>query len=285
MLVIIKSNIGNNDWSGQFTGKDGVYSVSDFLNNKQAQENAVREYAKKQWMYIKHYAIQYEGKMINGILITQSGMIAAAHLVGIRELYLYLKSNGLYIPKDGNNVSIEEYLKLFANYNIRFSPIAGFPTGYAISDKDSHIFSETPSFSLNSNTPIKNNNDNNVYNYGLGDGSSNYDNSFEEDVTKYARFPKLKNEYDYNNIPQADFSKIFKTKIPDNLPPQNQYSTPRYKSNIINNYVTEKSSNGSNLKYELLKLLFNVLRKPKDDDSSGLFGYTNPLTGNNRIFT
>lgn len=27
------------------------------------------------------------------------------------------------------------------------------------------------------------------------------------------------------------------------------------------------------------------MRKPKDDDSSGLFGYTNPLTGNNRIFT
>lgn len=53
-----------------------------------------------------------------------------------------------------------------------------------------------------------------VYNYGLGDGSSNYDNSFEEDVTKYARFPKLKNEYDYNNIPQADFSKIFKPKCP-----------------------------------------------------------------------
>ena len=30
----------NNDWSGQFTGKDGVYSVQDFLKNKQAQENA-----------------------------------------------------------------------------------------------------------------------------------------------------------------------------------------------------------------------------------------------------
>ena len=24
----------NNDWTGEFTGKDGVYSVEDFLNNK-----------------------------------------------------------------------------------------------------------------------------------------------------------------------------------------------------------------------------------------------------------
>ena len=32
----------NNDWTGQFTGKDGVYSVKYFLNNSVAQENAQR---------------------------------------------------------------------------------------------------------------------------------------------------------------------------------------------------------------------------------------------------
>ena len=39
----------NNDWSGTFTGKDGVYSIQDFLNNTQAQENAQIIFKKKQW--------------------------------------------------------------------------------------------------------------------------------------------------------------------------------------------------------------------------------------------
>ena len=32
----IKKGNFNNDWSGFFTGKDGVYSITDFLNNAQA---------------------------------------------------------------------------------------------------------------------------------------------------------------------------------------------------------------------------------------------------------
>ena len=30
----------NNDWSGEFLGKDGVFSIQDFLNSPCAQENA-----------------------------------------------------------------------------------------------------------------------------------------------------------------------------------------------------------------------------------------------------
>ena len=108
----------NNDWSGTFIGKDGVYSVQDFLNNPQAQENAVRAFSKAQWSYIKTEALKAEGKKINGIVMTQSGMLAGAHLVGHVELKAYLRSNGTYIPSDKNSVSIEEYIKKFSNYNV-----------------------------------------------------------------------------------------------------------------------------------------------------------------------
>jgi len=108
----------NNDWTGQFTGKDGVYSREDFLNNPTAQENAQRIYKQKQWGYIKNFAQKYDGKTINGIPITQSGMLAATHLLGQGKLQKYLQSNGTDIPRDGNHTSIEEYLKRFAGYDV-----------------------------------------------------------------------------------------------------------------------------------------------------------------------
>ena len=43
----IKRGNFNNDWSGKFTGKDKVYSIKDFLNNPQAQENAQLIFKKK----------------------------------------------------------------------------------------------------------------------------------------------------------------------------------------------------------------------------------------------
>ncbi len=108
----------NNKWDAEFTGKDGVFSVEDFLNNPQAQENAQHTYKAKQWQYIKGFAQPYDGTTINNIPITQSGMLAATHLVGQGALYRYLSSNGTYIPRDGNGTSIEEYLKRFAGYDV-----------------------------------------------------------------------------------------------------------------------------------------------------------------------
>ena len=34
----------NNDWTGEFTGNDGIYRVDDFLNNPAAQENAMASF-------------------------------------------------------------------------------------------------------------------------------------------------------------------------------------------------------------------------------------------------
>jgi len=52
---------------------------------------------------------KYVGRKINGIDITIFGMMASAHLVGIKSLREYLRSNGKIISKDGNDTSIEKY--------------------------------------------------------------------------------------------------------------------------------------------------------------------------------
>jgi hypothetical protein len=108
-----------NDWIGEWTGKDGVWSKEDFLNNPQAQENAIREYHRKVWKYIKALGLdKYVGRVIGGVLITESGLLGGAHLVGVMNLKRFLNSNGQIIPKDGNNVPITHYIELLNGYNI-----------------------------------------------------------------------------------------------------------------------------------------------------------------------
>lgn len=110
----------NNDWSGVFTGKDGVYSLQDFLNNPQAQENAQIIFKKKQWGYLKAVgAHKYSGQIINGYKITDSGLLAGAHLKGAGSVIEYLKSGGKNIGKDAFGTSVESYIKRFAGYDVR----------------------------------------------------------------------------------------------------------------------------------------------------------------------
>ena len=109
----------NNDWSGEFLSKDGVKSIQDFLNTPQTQENAIRAYMKRQWRYLKAFgAHKYLGQMINGYKITESSLLAGAHLKGVGSVLSYLSSNGKVVGKDAFGTSIEEYMKRFADYNV-----------------------------------------------------------------------------------------------------------------------------------------------------------------------
>lgn len=113
------SRIYNNDWTGTFTGKDNVHSIQDFLNNPQAQENAQIVFKKKQWNYLKAVgADKYSGEIINGYKITDSGLLAGAHLKGAGCVITYLKSQGKNISKDAFGTSVESYIKKFADYDV-----------------------------------------------------------------------------------------------------------------------------------------------------------------------
>ena len=109
----------NNDWSGEFTGRDGVYSIQDFLNNPLAQENAQIIFKKRQWSYLKAVgAHSYLNLFINGIEITPSGLLAGAHLKGAGSVIEYLRSGGKNNSKDGFGTTIESYIKQFAGYDV-----------------------------------------------------------------------------------------------------------------------------------------------------------------------
>ena len=60
---------------------------------------------------------KYVGKTINGIHITESGILAAAHLAGESSVKKFFKHQGGYNFADGNGVTLQHYLKAFAGYD------------------------------------------------------------------------------------------------------------------------------------------------------------------------
>ena len=69
--------------SGQWTGKNGATSAAAFLSSAAIQTQAVHDYNQVQWAWIeRNHLDSYIGQTINGVEITASGLLAAAHLVG-----------------------------------------------------------------------------------------------------------------------------------------------------------------------------------------------------------
>jgi len=60
----------------------------------------------------------YIGKTINGVDITESGILAAAHLVGNKNVKKFLISNGKIDPADGNNTKCSTYMNEFKNFHL-----------------------------------------------------------------------------------------------------------------------------------------------------------------------
>ena len=87
-----------------------------FLNSPDLQEYAMQQnllYNKKK---LQKYIDQFEGQEINGILITESGILAAAHLGGPGSVKKFLRSGK--VMQDGNGVKITSYLKRFGGYKL-----------------------------------------------------------------------------------------------------------------------------------------------------------------------
>lgn len=117
---IALQDIGFKDSSGKWTSlanSYGVYSNRDFLNSPNAQEIAIRAIHKKTCGYIKNYGLdKYIGTTYNGVIVTQSGLLAACHLVGVGTMKDVLPTGA--IAWDGNHVPAHDYMASFGGYDI-----------------------------------------------------------------------------------------------------------------------------------------------------------------------
>lgn len=90
----------------------------NYLNNPKLQKKCFRKWMDVNKKYMKDVIKEWDGKEINGIKVTESGILMGAHLVGQGNAKKFFNSNGNIIPKDGNGTPITEYIKMFSGYQI-----------------------------------------------------------------------------------------------------------------------------------------------------------------------
>ncbi len=90
----------------------------DYMNNPQLQEYVFKKYMQENRKILQKEIEKYVGKYINGIKITESGILAAAHLAGAGAVKKFLRSGGKHSARDAYGTRIEDYLKKFADYDL-----------------------------------------------------------------------------------------------------------------------------------------------------------------------
>jgi hypothetical protein len=98
----------------------GVYNTDKFLNNPELQEKAfIANAARNKWI-LRRDIKRFVGKHINGVLVTESGVLAAAHLAGPGSVKKYLRSYGAIGFADAYGTTVGNYMKKFSGYDTSF---------------------------------------------------------------------------------------------------------------------------------------------------------------------
>ncbi|MEH6766062.1 MAG: peptidoglycan-binding protein LysM [Aequorivita antarctica] len=95
----------------------GLKDADNFLYDTRQQEAAFMAYTSLNKWILRKDIKRYTGKTIGGVKVTESGILAAAHLAGAGNVKKFLRSAGENRFEDANGTSIRYYLKMFSGYD------------------------------------------------------------------------------------------------------------------------------------------------------------------------
>ncbi|RKR13408.1 hypothetical protein CLV91_2127 [Maribacter vaceletii] len=98
----------------------GVYNPTIFLNDPVLQERVFYTNVSRNKWILRRDIRRFVGKKIGGIVVTESGMLAAAHLAGAGNVQKYLRSYGSHNVADAYGSTVSKYLKKFSGYDISY---------------------------------------------------------------------------------------------------------------------------------------------------------------------
>ena len=103
---------------GKRTLKNLGYDISkkEFLNSPHIQEMAMLDLLSHNKRILQSYIDDYSGIVVDGTEITESGILAAAHLAGPGNVKRYFKKGKQF--KDGNGTKLTSYLTKFSGYKL-----------------------------------------------------------------------------------------------------------------------------------------------------------------------
>ena len=94
----------------------GIRDSVGFMNSPKLQEKAFVALLSKNKYDLQDYITYYEGKIVDGVKITESGILAAAHLGGSGSVKRFLNSNGEKKCRDDYGTSVKTYMKDFGGF-------------------------------------------------------------------------------------------------------------------------------------------------------------------------
>ena len=95
----------------------GFKNTDNFLYDTRQQEAAFWAYTSINKWVLRKDIERYAGKIIGGVKVTESGILAAAHLAGAGNVQKFLRSAGENRFEDANGTSIRYYLTKFSGYD------------------------------------------------------------------------------------------------------------------------------------------------------------------------
>ena len=103
---------------GRATLKGLGYNVtkSAFLKDETLQEQVMEELLVHNSKVLRRQIKKYDGKVVNGVYVTKSGILAAAHLAGPSNVKKWLKNGTRF--EDGLGTRLRTYIKKFSGYQL-----------------------------------------------------------------------------------------------------------------------------------------------------------------------
>ena len=102
----------------------GVRNLSEYRLNPELQEKVfLMNVMRNKWI-LRREISWYSNRYLNGTYISESGIIAAAHLSGPGNVKKFLRShcNPDLDKRDANGTSISDYLNIFKDYDLEMIP-------------------------------------------------------------------------------------------------------------------------------------------------------------------
>ena len=87
-----------------------------FLNSPSLQEEAMDRLLTSNYKTLRRYIRKYDGKILHGVVVTKSGVLAAAHLGGAGNVRNWFRKGKNFA--DANGTQITKYMKIFSNYQL-----------------------------------------------------------------------------------------------------------------------------------------------------------------------
>lgn len=93
-------------------------SAQEFIDQPLLQDYAMEQYMLKNKEELSDIIGKFQFKTYRGIYITESGILAAAHLGGAGSVKKFFRGGEIF--KDGNGVPITKYMSQFSGYNLKY---------------------------------------------------------------------------------------------------------------------------------------------------------------------